>query len=107
MQNADWSIIGQQVGLGSLLGLSIGYTTKKALKVVLIVVALLLLILLLLQSIGFVDIHWAVVEQTYSDTFDHPQGMLGVLTDWATSLGNMLPVAGSFIVGFLIGFRIG
>lgn len=103
----DWAILGQRVGLGVLLGLAVGYATKKALKIVLIIVALVLLLLLGLQSLDVITINWHIVEQAYSQAFQQPTGIIGRLTDWAGELAILIPVAGSFTLGFVIGFRLG
>ncbi|NLN29374.1 MAG: hypothetical protein GX161_14270 [Firmicutes bacterium] len=103
----DWAFLGQRVGLGVLLGLAVGYATKKALKIVLIIVALVLLLLLGLQSLDVITINWHIVEQAYSQAFQQPTGIIGRLTDWAGELAILIPVAGSFTLGFVIGFRLG
>lgn len=107
VEGIDWAFLGQRVGLGALLGLAVGYTAKKALKVVLIVLAVVLLLLLGLQSLDMITINWHVVEQAYTQAFQQPTGIIGRLTDWAGELSVLIPVAGSFTLGFVIGFRLG
>lgn len=107
VESLDWGLLAQQVGLGALLGLAVGYTAKKALKVVLLVGGVLLLALLIMQNYDFININWHVVEEVYTQTFQHPGGILGSLADWASHLDSLLPVAGSFVVGFLVGLRLG
>lgn len=106
LDNMNWGILAQQVGLGALLGLAVGYTTKKALKIALVIVGVLLLALLVLQNYNFININWEVVEETYTQRFQHPGGVVGYLADWATHIDTLLPVAGSFVVGFLIGLKL-
>lgn len=107
VESLNWGLLAQQVGLGALFGLAVGYTTKKALKIVLLVGGVLLLTLLVLQNYDFININWHIVEEAYTQTFRHPGGILGSLADWAAHLDTLLPVAGSFVVGFLIGLRLG
>lgn len=107
LENVNWGFLAQRIGLGALLGLAVGYTAKKALKVALIIVAVLLLVLLTLQSFELISINWHVVEEAYTQAFQHPDGILGSLSDWAGQIETLLPVAGSFLVGFLIGFKLG
>ena len=105
--NADWTILGGQLALGTLLGLAVGFTVKKALKVALVLVGVLLLGGLALQHFGFISINWAVIEELYVRTVEHTGGLWALLRGWAESLGALIPVAGSFIVGFLIGLKLG
>src|SRR5690606_299943 len=105
--DADWTILGGQLALGTLLGLAVGFTVKKALKVALVLVGVLLLGGLALQHFGFISINWAVIEELYVRTVEHTGGLWALLRGWAESLGALIPVAGSFIVGFLIGLELG
>ena len=105
-ENLNWPILGQQIGLGALLGLAVGYTAKKALKIGLIIMGILALTLLLLETYEFITINWENIENFYETLVDNPSGILGHLTEWAKSLASSLPLAGSFIAGFLIGLRI-
>lgn len=107
VETVGWQFLAQRIGLGALLGLAVGYTAKKALKVVLVIVAVLLLVLLLLQHYDFIQINWHIIEGMYQETLQHEGGIIGRFSDWASRLGDMLPVAGSFVVGFLIGFKLG
>jgi uncharacterized membrane protein (Fun14 family) len=107
IEAANWSLLGQQIGLGSLIGLAFGFTMKKALKITLIVLALLIAVLLILQHFQLISINWEVAENTYHEAIDHPDGIFGLIKDWAEALSQYLPLAGSFVVGFLIGFRLG
>lgn len=105
-ENVNWGILGQRMGLGALLGLAVGYTAKKALKLVLILGGILLLVLLALQSFDVITINWHVVEEGYSQAFQDGS-IMGMLSNWAEHLDTLIPVAGSFLVGFFIGFRLG
>lgn len=107
IESFDWAFLAQRMGLGALLGLAVGYTTKKALKIVFVILSVLLLTLLVLQNYEFININWQVVEETYTQSLQHPGGILGSLSDWAERMDTLLPVAGSFVVGFLIGLRLG
>jgi len=107
LASVDWGLLGQRVGLGVLLGLAVGYTAKKALKVLLVIVAVLLLVLLLLQHYSFISINWHIIEEAYTQAFRHPNGIFGSLSGWASQLDMLIPVAGSFVMGFLIGLRLG
>lgn len=107
LDGMNWPLLTQQIGLGALLGLAAGYTAKKALKLAFVVLAVLLLALLTMQNYDLIHINWHIIEAAYQSAFDHPGGIVGMFTDWAGRLDTVLPVAGSFVVGFLFGLRMG
>lgn len=102
-----WSILGQQIGLGVVLGLAVGYVAKKALKALLALIGVLVIILIVLENFDLIQINWAAIEAWYNSAVQHPNGIVGILRDWAQQLQSHLPVAGSFMVGFLIGLKLG
>lgn len=103
----DWAALGGQIALGTLLGLAVGFTMKKALKVGLVLLGVLLLTGLALQHFGFITINWVTIEDLYVRTVEQSGGLFAMARDWAQSIGALIPVAGSFVVGFLIGLRLG
>ncbi|MFO7319351.1 MAG: FUN14 domain-containing protein [Clostridia bacterium] len=103
----DWPVIGQQVGLGMLLGFAVGYLAKKALKVALVVAGILFLILVGLQHYDFIAINWTRIEETYSQALNPPGGLDAVIRGWVDSLAAVIPGAGGFAVGFFWGMRKG
>lgn len=108
MENGpDWAVLGGQLALGTLLGIAVGFTLKKALKLALIVVGIFLLIGLALQHFDIITINWEAIETLYNRTVQQSGGLLAIATGWARSVGALIPVAGSFVVGFFIGLRLG
>lgn len=103
----DWAVLGGQLALGTLLGIAVGFTLKKAFKVGLVVVGVLLLGGLTLQHFDIISINWGVLESLYVESVEQSGGFLFMAKQWAESLGALIPVAGSFIVGFVIGLRLG
>jgi len=103
----DLAGIGGQVGLGVVLGFAVGYTAKKALRILLVVAGILILCQLLLQDYGVISIHWQTIEKAYNDGVMRTGGFNKILRLWAESVGAYLPVAGSFVFGFIFGFRKG
>ncbi|MGI6036780.1 MAG: FUN14 domain-containing protein [Limnochordia bacterium] len=105
MQNIDLPLLAGQAGLGAVLGVAVGYTTKKALKLSLILIALALVAALILNERGFITIHWETLEQMYN------QHIQGKADSWTKELihwfSSSIAVAGSFAGGFFIGFRYG
>lgn len=107
VREPDWAVLGGQVALGTLLGIAVGFTMKKALKLALVVIGVVLLGGLALQHFNIITINWEVIEALYVQTVEHSGGLLTMATGWARSIGALIPVAGSFVVGFLIGLRLG
>lgn len=105
--DVDWSAIGGQIALGTLIGIAVGFTIKKTLKLGLVLVGLLVLVALALQQYDVIVINWTTLEQLYNDSIQQSGGLFVMLRQWAESIGSLIPVAGSFVVGFLIGMRLG
>lgn len=103
----DWATLGGQLALGTLLGIAIGFTLKKAFKIGLVIVGVLLLGGLALQHFDIITINWTVLESLYVESVEQSGGFLHMARQWAESLGALIPVAGSFVVGFVIGLRLG
>ncbi|OUN01807.1 MAG: hypothetical protein BAA04_10920 [Firmicutes bacterium ZCTH02-B6] len=103
----DWPVLGGQLALGTLLGIAIGFTLKKALKIGLLVVGVLVLLGLALQQFDVITIHWGNLEGIYTRAVEESGGLLAILREWANQLDALIPVAGSFVVGFFIGLRLG
>ncbi|MBE3598212.1 MAG: FUN14 domain-containing protein [Limnochordaceae bacterium] len=103
----NWGLLGQQAGLGLVLGLSVGYSLKKALKVALILVGALTALLVGLSRIGFITVHWDVIESAYTSAMQQAGGARGALDRVVAWFSSSLAVAGSFSLGFWLGFRKG
>ncbi|MBO8141816.1 MAG: hypothetical protein H0Z37_06535 [Firmicutes bacterium] len=103
----DWPVLGEQLALGTLLGVALGFTLKKALKAALLLGGVAVLTALALQHFGLITIHWDTFEDLYVRTVEESGGILAILTEWAHSLDALIPVAGSFVVGFFLGLRMG
>jgi len=94
------------MGLGAVLGLAVGYATKKAIKVALLVVAVLLAANIALSKAGFITIHWDALDQWWSSAV-MSRGAENIASSWIGWFTSSIAVTGSFIVGFVIGFRAG
>lgn len=103
----NWSVLGGQMGLGALLGFAVGFTAKKALKVALILLGVGIVVGVLLENYGIISINWSEIEGVYARAVEQAGGLSVILEDWSQRLGSLIPVAGSFTVGFLIGMRQG
>ncbi|HLT58173.1 MAG: hypothetical protein LOD91_07455 [Limnochordales bacterium] len=103
----NWPVLGGQLALGTLLGVAVGFTVKKALKVGLVLAGVLVLTALALQHFNFITIHWSNLESLYTRAMEETGGLLAILKGWAAHLESLIPVAGSFVVGFFLGLRAG
>lgn len=92
-----------QVGIGGVGGLIVGYALKKLAKIVVVIIGLFVVALFYLSYQGIININ-----------FDKFLAAIGSLLGLASGAANLLtviiaalPFAGSFIVGFLLGFKLG
>lgn len=95
------------MGLGALLGFAVGYTAKKALKIALILTGILVVLGVSLQNYGIITIHWPEIEGVYTRAVEQSGGLKAYLSQWAGRFETLIPVAGSFSIGFLFGLRRG
>jgi uncharacterized membrane protein (Fun14 family) len=92
-----------QLGLGGLGGFIIGYALKKISKIVLVLIGLFIIALVYLGMKGIISINYDALLESIS-------GLLGMAYTASSLLVQVLalvPFAGSFITGFLIGLKLG
>jgi uncharacterized membrane protein (Fun14 family) len=92
-----------QLGLGGLGGFIIGYALKKISKIVLVFIGLFIIALVYLGMKGIISINYDALLESIS-------GLLGMAYTASSLLVQVLalvPFAGSFITGFLIGLKLG
>jgi uncharacterized membrane protein (Fun14 family) len=92
-----------QLGLGGLGGFIIGYALKKISKIVLVLIGLFIIALVYLGMKGIISINYDALLESIS-------GLLGMAYTASSLLVQVLalvPFAGSFIAGFLIGLKLG
>lgn len=106
MSSLDWGSLAGKMGLGAVLGLAVGYATKKAIKIALLVAAVLLAANIALARAGFVTIHWDVLDEWWS-TAVASRGAENLASSWVGWFTSSIALTGSFIAGFVIGFRAG
>jgi uncharacterized membrane protein (Fun14 family) len=102
----DWSTLGKEVGLGAIFGFATGFAAKKAMKAVLIVIGMLLLLAVFLEQKGIITVQWDVLEATYAQSINS-KALTETISQFAQRLGDLIPVSGGFVAGFLLGFRAG
>jgi len=92
-----------QLGVGGIGGFIVGFTIKKISKLIVILIGLFLIALLYLGTSGIININ-------YDKLWDAMAGWLGLAGEavgWLIGLISILPFLGTFIVGFLLGFKLG
>jgi len=92
-----------QLGLGGIGGFVVGYALKKLSKLVIILIGLFILVLLYLGTSGVISINYQALGEAV-------QGWIGLVSgaaSWVIGLVSFLPFLGSFVVGFLLGFKLG
>jgi uncharacterized membrane protein (Fun14 family) len=92
-----------QLGLGGVGGFIVGFAIKKISKLILILIGLFLIALLYLGAKGIININYAALWNALKGL----SGRAGQAASWLIGLISILPFAGSFIAGFLIGLKLG
>lgn len=94
--------LGVEVGAGGLLGLLVGYASKKLAKLVAILAGLHLAFLAFLQTEGVVSVQWGTLARVAAEiegAYRVPDYLLGVI--------GVVPLGAGFATGLLIGFKKG
>ena len=92
-----------QLGVGGIGGFIVGYAIKKISKLIVIIIGLFLIALIYLSTQGILVIKWDALWNALSGSLSG----LGSAFSWLTGVISLLPFAGSFLVGFLLGFKMG
>ena len=93
-----------QLGGGGILGFAAGYAAKKLLKLILIIVGLFTMGLLALEYKGWISIHYDAIVRSIEEALTGAAG--GAASLKSHILAN-IPFAGSFLLGFTLGFKMG
>jgi uncharacterized membrane protein (Fun14 family) len=92
-----------QLGIGGVGGFIVGFALKKLSKLVLFLTGLFILALIYLSTQGIINVDYASLFNALSDLI----GLAGSAFSWLVGVISLLPFAGSFTAGFLIGLKIG
>ncbi len=92
-----------QLGIGGVGGFVVGFALKKLSKLVLFLTGLFILALIYLSTQGIINVDYASLFSALSGLI----GSAGSAFSWLVGVISLLPFAGSFIVGFLLGLKIG
>ena len=92
-----------QLGAGGALGFIVGYSIKKAAKILAAIAGLFTLALLFLEYEGIINVNYDNLLQLV-ESFT---GVVGQSSSWINPILVYLPFAGSFAVAAAIGLRVG
>ncbi len=92
-----------QLGLGGIGGFIVGFVIKKISKLIIILIGLGIIALLYLSTQGVININYESLFKTLESAFSFAEQA----ASWLAGLISILPFAASFIVGFLLGFKLG
>jgi uncharacterized membrane protein (Fun14 family) len=95
--------LGYQLGIGGIGGFIVGFAFKKLSKLIVIVLGLFIAALLYLGIKGIISINYDALWNSIADSL----GLAESAFSWIVGVISLLPFAGSFIVGFLLGFKLG
>jgi len=92
-----------QLGVGAICGFIIGFSIKKALKRLILLAGIFLSILLYLGYSGIITINFDKLLDAVKNLF----GLGEQISGWLILVISTLPLTGSFIVGLILGFKVG
>lgn len=92
-----------QLGVGGVGGFILGFALKKLSKLILFLTGMFLLVLIYLSTQGIININYGSLWSALSGLF----GFAGTAYSWVIGVISLLPFAGSFVAGFLIGLKVG
>jgi len=80
-----------------------GYAAKKISKLIAIVMGLFLIALIYLGTQGIISINYEALFQAIASAL----GLAGAGFSWPVGVISRLLFAGTFVAGFLLGFKLG
>ena len=92
-----------QLGVGGIGGFIVGYAIKKISKLIVVLMGLVIILLLYLGTRGVISINY---EELWN-ALAHSLGFVSQAATWLVGLISLLPFMGSFLAGFLLGFKLG
>jgi len=92
-----------QLGIGAICGFIIGFAIKKAIKLLIIIAGFFLLILIYLGYSGVISINFDKLLAAIGNLLNLGQQA----SNWIIPIISTLPLTGSFILGLLLGFKVG
>ena len=95
--------IGFQVGAGGIGGFIVGFAVKKIGKIIAVIIGLFIAVLIYLGTQGILSINYEALWNAVAGAF----GLATSAFSWLVGVISLLPFAGTFVVGFLLGLKLG
>ena len=92
-----------ELGLGAVGGFIVGFAMKKLAKLFLVLIGILVIVLLYLGTSDVISINFSALWSMITGWL----GGAAQAASWLVGLISLLPFIGSFMVGFLLGLKIG
>lgn len=92
-----------QLGTGGILGFIVGYSLKKMMKVLAVIIGFFALILIYLGHTGIINVNYDKLAEAVKGIY----GNTGKVSALITPILASLPFAGTFLLGMIIGFKVG
>jgi uncharacterized membrane protein (Fun14 family) len=92
-----------QLGTGAVGGFLVGYAIKKVAKLIAVLIGVFFLVLIYLSWRGILAVNYEKLREAVSGWLGAAEQTVG----WLTPIIAHLPFAGSFLVGFFLGFKMG
>jgi uncharacterized membrane protein (Fun14 family) len=92
-----------QLGLGAVGGFVVGFALKKIAKLFIVLIGIFVIALLYFSTSGVISINYSALWSTIAGWL----GGAGQAASWLVGLVSLVPFIGSFLVGFLLGLKIG
>jgi uncharacterized membrane protein (Fun14 family) len=92
-----------QLGIGGIGGFVAGYALKKLTKIVVVIIGLIILLLVYLGYRNIITINYGALGDSVSGAL----GLTGQAAEIISPIIAHLPFAGSFGLGFFLGFKMG
>ena len=92
-----------QLGVGGIGGFIVGYAIKKISKLIVVLMGLFIIFLLYLGTSGIISVNYEELWNALASLL----GFASQVATWLVGLISLLPFMGSFLAGFLLGFKLG
>jgi uncharacterized membrane protein (Fun14 family) len=92
-----------QLGLGAVGGFIVGFALKKIAKLFIVLLGIFIIVLLYLGVNSVISINYGALWSTIAGWL----GGAGQAASWLVGVISIIPFLGSFLVGFLIGLKVG
>jgi uncharacterized membrane protein (Fun14 family) len=92
-----------QLGLGAVGGFVLGFALKKLAKLFLVLIGIFVIVLLYLGTSDVISINFNALWSTIAGWL----GGAAQAASWLVGLISLLQFIGSFLVGFLLGLKLG